>query len=126
MYWHEDGHPNNDPDVSAESCPKDPAKLEAVKNFIKEVSWENEPIGKLMALSDRESKEKFHSHTQDLRQNGLLKHIDQGPHAVNSSLVAIGATPSGPQRCSRRLDFDKHLGELRGCLGRLSRPRDHD
>ena len=66
MYWHEDGHPNNDPDVSAESCPKDPAKLEAVKKFVNEVSWENEPIGKLMALSDRGSKEKFHSHTQDL------------------------------------------------------------
>ena len=98
MYWHEDGHPNNDADVSAESCPKDPTKLEAVKKFIQEVSWENEPIGKLMALSDRESKEKFHSHTQELRQNGLLKHIDQGPHAVNSSLVALVNMTVQPHR----------------------------
>lgn len=98
MYWYEGGHPNGAPDVSADSCPKNSAQLEAVKEFIKEVSWENEPIEKLMALSDKESKEKFHQHTQKLRQDGLLKHLDQGPHAVNSSLVAIVNMTVQPHR----------------------------
>ncbi len=65
---------------------------------MKEVSWENEPIGKLMALSDPQSKEKFHNHTQKLRQDGLLKHLDQGPHAVHSSLVAIVNMAVQPHR----------------------------
>lgn len=84
--------------MSADSCPRNSAQLEAVKEFIKEVSWENEPIGKLMALSDRESKDKFHTHTQKLRQDGLLKGLDQGPHAVNSSLVAIVNMTVQPHR----------------------------
>ena len=98
MYSHEDGHPNNDPDVSSEFCPKDSAKFEAVKRFIKEVSWENELIGKLMALSDTESRDMFHSHTRNLRQNFILKHIDQGPHALNSSLVPIVNMAAQPHR----------------------------
>ena len=98
MYWYEDGHPNDGADVSAQSRPENPAQLEAVKEFIKEVSWENEPIGKLMALSDGLSREKFHQHTQKLRQDGLLKHLDQGPHAVNSSLVAIVNMAAQPRR----------------------------
>ena len=98
MYWYEGGHPNGAPEISAASCPKDPKQLEAVKEFVKEVSWENEPIGKLMALSDRESKEKFHQHTQKIRKDGLLRHLDQGPHAVNSSLVAIVNMTVQPHR----------------------------
>ena len=62
---------------------------DAVKEFIKETSWENEPIRMLMGLSDGASREKFHKHTQELRQGGLLKHLGQGPHAVHSSIVAI-------------------------------------
>ncbi len=98
MYWHENGHPGEPAYVSADANPKDPAQLQAVKEFIKEVSWENEPIGKLMALSDRKSKEKFHNHTQELRRDGLLKHLDQGPHAVNSSIVAIVNMTVQPHR----------------------------
>ena len=41
MYWYESGHPNGASDVSVDSCPKNSAQLEAVKEFIKEVSWEN-------------------------------------------------------------------------------------
>ena len=98
MYWYEEGHTNKAPVISAASCPKDPAQLEAVKDFIKEISWENEPIGKLMEICDRESKQKFHAHTQNLRRDGLLKHLDQGPHAVNSSLVAIVNLAVQPHR----------------------------
>ena len=98
MYWYENGHSTDTPSVSAGSCPKNPAQLEAVKEFIKEVSWENEPIGKLMELSDRKSKAKFHNHTQSLRQDGFLEHLDQGPHAVNSSLVAIVNMAAQPHR----------------------------
>lgn len=100
MYWYEGGHPNGAPILSADSCPKDPAHLEAVKDFIKGVSWENEAIGKMMALSDKKSRDKFHEHTQKLRQDGLLKHLDQGPHAVNSSLVAIVNMTVQPHRDS--------------------------
>lgn len=98
MYWYEDGHPYDEPDVSADSRPKNPAQLEAVKEFIKEVSWKNEPISKLMGLSDGASREKFHKHTQALRQDGLLKHLDQGPHAVHSSIVAIVNMTVQPHR----------------------------
>ena len=51
-----------------------------------------------MELCDRESKQKFHAHTQDLRRDGLLQHLDQGPHAVNSSLVAIVNLAVQPHR----------------------------
>ena len=98
MYWYENGHSADTPTLSADSSPKNPAQLEAVKEFIKEVSWGNEPIGKLMELSDRKSKAKFHNHTQWLRQDGFLEHLDQGPHAVNSSLVAIVNMAAQPHR----------------------------
>lgn len=98
MYWHEGGHPNAPPDVSSASCPKDAVQQKAVKEFMEAVSWENEPINRLMELVDRPSKDKFHKHTQKLREDGLLRHLDQGPFAVNSSLAAIVNMTVQPHR----------------------------
>lgn len=98
MYWHEDGHPNVPPDVSSASYPKDAVQQKVVKEFMEAVSWENEPINRMMELVDRPSKEKFHEHTQKLREDGLLKHLDQGPFAVNSSLAAIVNMTVQPHR----------------------------
>lgn len=94
MYWYEDSYPNGAPDVSAESCPKDSAQLEAVKDLIKEISWENRPISKLMELSDKESKEKFHNHTQKLRQDGLHTQLRSLPR----SLLPTSMLPPQPLR----------------------------
>ena len=55
MYWYEGGHPNGAPILSADYVPEKPEQLEAVKNFIKEVSWKNESIGKLVTLFDKQS-----------------------------------------------------------------------
>lgn len=57
MYWREGSQPSATPDVSSASCPKDPAKQEAFKEFMEDVPWENEPIDRFMELADGPSKE---------------------------------------------------------------------
>ena len=95
MYWKVSGL---NTDLSATSRGQNSKELEAVKKFMEDVSWENEPIGELMALCDRKSKDKYQQFTQKARDDGQLKQLDQGPHAVNSSLIAIFNMAVQPNR----------------------------